>query len=298
MVVGATHLEFVIDSVASKDGTKIGYRRYGTGPSVVLVQGAMAYARQYSQLAEALAGSFTVYVPDRRGRGMSPKPYTRDHVIERDIEDLDAVLAATGATRVFGLSSGATIGLTTAARFPRIRKLAVFEPPMFVGGLPRGQIGRFERAMAKGDLAAGFAAAGKTMRLVPLLRFIPNWLLASMLGRMFAAEAKHPKPTGVNDYPPMSEIAPSLQYDFRIVPDAHGHADGWRAITADLLILGGEKSPEFLKADLEALRKLLPNAKVVIFPELDHGAPWDRHPQRNPHGDPAAVAKELRVFFA
>ena len=291
-------MKFVTDFVKSKDGTKIGYRRYGTGPGLVLVQGAMAYAGQFSQLAEELADSFTVYVPDRRGRGMSPRPFTREHIIDRDVEDLQAVLDASGATRVYGLSSGATIALTAAVQLAVMRKVAVFEPPMFVQGLPRDQIARFEHAMAKGDVAEGFAAAGKALQFVPLLKFIPNWLLALLVGRMFAAEAKHPKPTGVNDYPPIVEIAPSVQFDFRIVADMHGHADVWRAITTDVLVLGGGKSPAFLKADLEALWTLLPKAKVVIFPGLDHAASWNPHPQRNPRGDPFTVARELRGFFA
>jgi hypothetical protein len=228
---------------------------------------------------------------------MSPKPYTRNHVIDRDVEDLEAVLTATGSTRVYGLSSGAVIALTAAARLRAIRKLAVFEPPMFVDGLPRDQIARLERAMAKGDLAAGCAAAGKALPFVRVLKLTPNWVLASMVGRLFAAETKQPKPTGVDDYPLLGEIAPSVQYDFRIVADMYGHGEVWRKIAADVLILGG-KSPSVLKTDIQALQKLLPNAKVAVLPELDHAASWNRHPQRNPHGNPVAVATELRAFFA
>ena len=67
----------------SLDGTIIGYRQYGTGPGVVLVNGAMGVAQNYHQLATALADSFTVYSPDRRGRGMSNRKFTSDHTIER-----------------------------------------------------------------------------------------------------------------------------------------------------------------------------------------------------------------------
>src|SRR5215471_18062569 len=116
-------------TVASKDGTIIGYRRYGRGPGVVLLQGALGYAAQYAELASALADEFTLFVPDRRGRATSPKPYEKSYVIDRDIEDLEALLAASGATRVFGLSSGAIIALTAAAKASSpIRRLAAFEP--------------------------------------------------------------------------------------------------------------------------------------------------------------------------
>lgn len=58
---------YTLDSVISIDGTKIGYRQYGKGPGLIIVQGAMGTACNYHQLAIALAKDFTVYVPDRRG---------------------------------------------------------------------------------------------------------------------------------------------------------------------------------------------------------------------------------------
>ena len=86
------HQRYTIETVLSQDGTTIGYRQYGHGPGVVLVQGAMGSATNFSQLAEALSDAFTVCVPDRRGRGISPLPLHRDHTIQRDVEDLDALL--------------------------------------------------------------------------------------------------------------------------------------------------------------------------------------------------------------
>src|SRR5574337_1488891 len=86
---------YTTDSVISADGTSIGYRQYGQGPGIVLVQGAMGSVQNFSILAEALSESFTVYVPERRGRGLSPLPYREDHTIKRDVEDLEALLAKT-----------------------------------------------------------------------------------------------------------------------------------------------------------------------------------------------------------
>lgn len=99
---------YTTDSVISADSTSIGYRQYGQGPGIVLVQGAMGTAQNFSTLAEALADTFTVYVPDRRGRGLSPLSYQQDHSIKRDVEDLEALLAKTGTHNVFGLSTGTT----------------------------------------------------------------------------------------------------------------------------------------------------------------------------------------------
>jgi pimeloyl-ACP methyl ester carboxylesterase len=95
-------LPYTVGVVISTDGTEIGYRQYGRRPGVVLVMGAMGTAHHYDELAKALAGDFTVYVPDRRGRGMSPREYGPDHSIQKELEDLGSLLAHTGARWVFG----------------------------------------------------------------------------------------------------------------------------------------------------------------------------------------------------
>jgi pimeloyl-ACP methyl ester carboxylesterase len=71
----------------------------------------MADVHAYRDLALTLSASFTVITAERRGRGISPRPYTADHTIARDVEDLDAVMTAIEATKLFGLSSGAVIAL-------------------------------------------------------------------------------------------------------------------------------------------------------------------------------------------
>src|SRR3989442_1038170 len=119
---------YTTGSVTSQDGTTIGYRQLGHGPDIVLVQGAMGSAQNFMQLAGALSDTFTVYVPDRRGRGLSDLPYSKDYSIQKDVEDLDALLAKTGARSVFGLSSGALISLQAALTLPAIHKVAIFEP--------------------------------------------------------------------------------------------------------------------------------------------------------------------------
>ena len=86
------------------------------------MQGALGGAGNYRQLAEAIAPDFTIYRPDRRGRGMSPWPYTAGHSVHRDVEDVDAIRAATGARLVFGLSSGVMIALKVACRLSGIER--------------------------------------------------------------------------------------------------------------------------------------------------------------------------------
>src|SRR5215207_5748398 len=83
--------------VTSKDGTTIGYRQLGHGPAVVLLHGAMESAQSHMQLAEALADIFTVYLPDRRGRGLSGPYPPAGYGVQQEVDDLAALLAHTSA---------------------------------------------------------------------------------------------------------------------------------------------------------------------------------------------------------
>ena len=124
----------VTGSVVSRDGTTIGYRQLGRGPGLVVLHGAMESSQSHLQLAQALADGFTVYLPDRRGRGMSG-PYGKGHAVKNDVEDMEALLTKTAAHYVFGVSSGAIIWLQAALTLSAIHKAAIFEPPLIVNGL-------------------------------------------------------------------------------------------------------------------------------------------------------------------
>ena len=115
-------------TVTSRDGTTIGYRLVGRGPGIIAVHGGGQGAQNLMRLADALADEFTVYLPDRRGRGLSGPPGT-GYGLKAECEDLEALQAATGATCVFGLSSGALITLQYALSRPSVRKIALYEPP-------------------------------------------------------------------------------------------------------------------------------------------------------------------------
>jgi pimeloyl-ACP methyl ester carboxylesterase len=285
---------FTTGSVTSKDGTRIGYRRYGVGPGIVLVQGAMGTVEQFSGLALALSDAFSVYVPERRGRGLSPLPFRPGHTVQRDVEDLAAILAETGAQNVFGLSSGALIALAAARQLPAIQRLAIFEPPLFSRHpFPAADLQRFEEAIARNDPASALTAAGKAVQLVPIVKVLPAWVMTALTNRMIAAEDRR----GPGNEPSLREIVLTLQYDFRIVSELHGQENGWKDLRVPVLLLGGGLSPSYMKSDLDTLEAILPHATRFTFPKLDHGSAWDPHPQRNRHGDPPAVAAQLRRFF-
>lgn len=120
-----------MNTVHSKDGTTIAYDKKGAGPAVILVDPALSYRAfdVLAPLANLLYPHFTVYTYDRRGRGQSSnsKPYS----IDREVEDIEAVIdAAGGSAYLFGISSGACLALHAAAKlYSKVRKLAMYEPP-------------------------------------------------------------------------------------------------------------------------------------------------------------------------
>ena len=108
-------------SVVSADGTRIEFRRLGSGPVVILVHGGMGASQNLAKLAAALADEFELIVPDRRGRGRSG-PHGQNYGIAREAEDLLALVADTGPTRIFGLSSGAIAPSSPRDAIPLLRR--------------------------------------------------------------------------------------------------------------------------------------------------------------------------------
>ncbi|HEX3254574.1 MAG TPA: alpha/beta hydrolase, partial [Gaiellaceae bacterium] len=121
----------VAEKTKSADGTPIAYERIGDGPPLVVVGGAWNTRQSATELAERLADSFTVYTYDRRGRGDSGD--TEPYAVEREVEDLEAVIgAAGGSAALFGHSSGGALALETTARSVTVSRLAMYEPPYIV----------------------------------------------------------------------------------------------------------------------------------------------------------------------
>src|SRR5215203_2112037 len=103
-----------METVTSSDGTAIAFDRLGEGPPVILVCGASTDRMANAPLAELLAEHFSVFNYDRRSRGDSGD--TPPYEVEREVEDLDAVIdAAGGSGFVYGTSSGGALALEAAA---------------------------------------------------------------------------------------------------------------------------------------------------------------------------------------
>ena len=253
----------------------IKYRIYGGGgPKVVLLHGGMQTSANFGKLAVALRDRFEVYVPDRRGRGASGD-YAPGHGLATEIDDLDTLLRETGARNVFGLSSGATIALSAALELPAIERLALYEPPLKFGGIdPVAWLPRFEKELAAGRKAAAFATVrnGTGGRPVPRAMLVP-------LARL-----------GLRAHPPLADLITTMRYDGRSVAQAAGPLSRYAAVTAETLLLGGERSAAYLKATLTGLEPVIPHVRRVTLPGVGHLA-------ADNSGKPQLVADQLRRFF-
>ncbi|MGE5251678.1 MAG: alpha/beta fold hydrolase [Bacteroidota bacterium] len=189
----------IMNKVTSNDGTQIAYDRSGSGPSLILVDGALCY-RSFGpmpHLAGLLAPHFTVYTYDRRGRGDSSnsKPYT----LEREIEDLDALIGgAGGSALIYGISSGACLALEAAIKLgDRVEKLAMYEPPY---NSDRGSLADWKRyrkdladllaAGRRGDAAELFMQfVGTPADQVEGMRQAPVWAMFESVAPTLACDA-------------------------------------------------------------------------------------------------------------
>jgi pimeloyl-ACP methyl ester carboxylesterase len=268
----------------SADGTTIGYRLVGAGPPLLVLHGAMQLGLSQRDLARALADRFTVVLADRRGRGASG-PFG-DWTLAREVEDVAALRAATGATRAFGVSSGALILLNAALSQP-FEALALFEPPLLPAGeSPARLVEQLEAELARGDVPAALVTGMRGGRMGPgFVRRLPRPLLERMTAAMMDRDS--------GELPTFRELAPALPYDFRVVADCAGTAERYRAVTAPTLLLGGGRSGRWLKQALSTLERTLPDVRRTEIPGIDHGGTENA----DRRGKPALVAAALRSFL-
>jgi pimeloyl-ACP methyl ester carboxylesterase len=284
-------------SVVSQDGTRIGYLKVGRGPAVVVMHGSMESARSHTLLAQALSDDFTVYLPDRRGRGMSG-PHHPDHGIRTEVEDLSAVMAESGAQMVFGVSAGGLVALEAARTLPDVHKVAVYEPALLLN--PSGHtawLQRFDEEMAAGKVAAAMVTSMFGLELAPsFLKVIPRRLMVSLTEKMMNSEDKKAAPDAMT----MRKLAPTVYYDGVLINEMAGKVDVFREMAADVLLLSGSKGLRLLTPGCEALAETLPHCRRLEFAGLDHGGSSDPS-ATNQKAKPetvAQVAEEVRSFFA
>lgn len=246
------------DYVTSADGTRIAYDRLGRGPAVVLIGGMFCARPATGDLAELLAERFTVVNYDRRGRADSGD--TPPYAVEREIEDVAALIAeAGGQAAVYGHSSGAGLALEAAAAGLPITRLVLHEPPYRSGE---------EDERAARELAEGVRAALKDGRPADAVKlFLTS---SGMPPDMAEATSRNPD---------MQAIAPTMPYDFEVMGNtARGGAipvDLVRSVAIPTLVLAGDASPPFFRDTAERLARLLPDGRVTVLQGQGHGAPAD-----------------------
>jgi alpha-beta hydrolase superfamily lysophospholipase len=250
-----------MNTLTSKDGTRIAYDQLGGGPPLVIVDGAMCRRKfgPSSSLAPLLAPHFTVFNYDRRGRGDSGD--TQPYSVEREIEDLAAIVdAAGGSAFVYGSSSGAALAMRAAASGVRARKLVLHEPPYALdeSASPllasyRGRIAELLAADRRGDAVALFMkVVGVPAFGVFMMRLMPNV------------------------WPKLKAAAHTLPYDFAQLGDTPGRPlsrelqDVMRAVKAPTLMVLGGKSPDWMRRAVEVVASAIPGAKLATVPGQNH----------------------------
>jgi pimeloyl-ACP methyl ester carboxylesterase len=255
---GMTTLTTSTTTVTSSDGTTIAFDRTGDGPPVILVDGALCYRRSGPNpaLATQLADRFTVYTYDRRGRGESGD--TPPHAVEREVEDIAALIEeAGGSAHVYGISSGAALSLEAANRGLAISKLALYEAPFIVDDsrapLPADYVQQLQRLLAADR-------RGEAVKLFLRQVGVPGVLLA--LFPLMPAWSR------------LKGVAHTLPYDAAALGDTQAGnplpTDRWNAVAAPTLSIVGGKSPAWMKHGMQSLSEVLPNARHETLPGQNH----------------------------
>jgi pimeloyl-ACP methyl ester carboxylesterase len=242
-----------MSTVTSHDGTTIAFDSLGTGPALLLVDGATCYrdAGPMRPLAALMADRFTVYVYDRRGRGASGD--TLPFAVEREIDDIAALIgAAGGRATLFGMSSGGALAIAAAARLgTAVTQLAVYEVPVSIDLDPAVMV--YSRALAEA-LTAG--RRGDAMALFLDRVGVPAEQVAGM--------RQAPMWAG------FEAIAPTLAYDDAVLGDGLLPYDRIEAIQAPAVVLSGEHALEFIRESARALATALPHGRHVELAGQTH----------------------------
>lgn len=260
-----------MEKVISKDGTRIAFDCSGEGPPVILVGGAFSYRKfpGLLQLTELLAPHFTVFNYDRRGRGDSGD--TKPYAVGREIEDLGALIDATGGTAsVFGLSSGGALALKAVAYGLSIEKLAIYEPP-FVAGAggfrppadAEAQLTRLVAEDCRGEAVRYFMREvfGVPAAVVVVMRLLPVWKR-------------------------LKAVANTLPYEAAIMGDFSLPPERATSVATPTLVIGGEKSELRLRHAVRELADVLPNGQLRVLEGQSHNVSMK------------ALAPVLAEFFA
>jgi pimeloyl-ACP methyl ester carboxylesterase len=256
------------EQVHSADGTRIGYRKLGRGPAIVMVHGSVSTHTDWMPAAKLLASRYTCFAMDRRGRrgsGAGHGPYS----IEREYEDVCAVLDAAGPGAVLaGHSYGAICAMGAALRRP-VPKMILYEAPLSVGGPVAGApLADYARAVAQGENERAMEIG-----LTKFTRLRPHVLEAIRTSK---------------GWPRLCHLAPTWTHELEAM-NAATTAEPYGALRCPVLLLAGSVSPDHPYHDsTRALSAVLADARVKLLEGQDH---------LGLRGDPEAVARLIAEFL-
>jgi alpha-beta hydrolase superfamily lysophospholipase len=258
-----------VDSVTSSDGTTIAFDQLGEGPPVILVCGGSTDRMVNAPLAALLAPRFTVLNYDRRGRGDSGD--TPPYAVEREVEDLAAVVTAAGGSAcVWGSSSGAALALEAAASGLAISRLALWEPPYRLhDGGPR----------PPADTAKVFTELVSQGRRGDAVEFFMAKVVR--LPDEFVAQARN-----APFWKAQEALADTLAYDATIMGDYEVPAERVASVPTPTLVLTGGASPPWMHETARTIVGLLPDGRHRVLEGQEHNVA------------PEAIAPALEEFFA
>lgn len=235
-----------MNETRSEDGTIIAFDQAGQGPPVILVMGAFNDRRTGAALAAFLAARFTVLSYDRRGRGDSGDGV--HYAVERELEDLDAVIrAAGGSACVLGYSSGAALALEAAAHSAAITKVALYELPPAQSAQHAAELASLVSSGRRGDAVEYFQR-----RIVG----IPEDVVAQVRHAPFRSA--------------LEAMAHTLVYDATIMREGRLSADLLAGVRQPTLAIAGGASPPVMREVADALVRSLPNGRTVTLDGATH----------------------------
>ena len=261
-----------MSAAVSADGTVIAFSAWGEGEPLIIIDGATAYPAinpTNEEVGRLLSDRFRTYAYDRRGRGQSTD--TAPYAVEREIEDLAAVIAeAGGQAAVFGGSSGAGLALRAAVRNPAITRLALWEPPYHVDDSAPPLPGDFAEQLDR-LVEAGRQADAVELFLVRAMQ-VSSRDVAGMRGHA--------------SWPAMEAAARSLVYEARVMGPGNAlPAELLAGITQPALVLNGGASPAWMRRAGQAVADAIPGAVYRVLEGQSHSVA------------PTAIVPELLEFL-
>jgi pimeloyl-ACP methyl ester carboxylesterase len=265
--------------VLSKDGAKISYLTMGSGPTVLVIPGALSTAADYAAFGSALAEHFTVHIIERRGRGQS-SPQGDDYSMLKECEDVFALQQKTGASLLVGHSFGGLVALEFARNNSSLTKLAVYEPGVSIDrSIPMGWIPGYKKKLAEKNYAGAFVEFITSMG-PERMRKIPHWYIKLLLPLFMSAHERKQRLGLLQEN--LREHEEVARYD--------SSYNNYQEITADVLLMyGGKSGVKWVPLAMERLAAVLLQSETKEFPKLDHFGIDKKAPQE--------VARAVSAYF-